>query len=106
MLWLHPERFSKRLSASPAIVSTRSLVVADLARCSSLHESPSRNEEKPSVPPGRHVGAWRCSLFDAIENLPHVHLVISQPRDRIWQCGVAVPAMFGPVTVRHFPSVE
>src|SRR5262245_13788128 len=83
-------RASCLASGSPAVSSSRMISI--------LSES--------LVPPTANVRPGRGGLFDSIKDLRQVHYIVSQPRKMIGQAMIAVPAMFGAITVIHLAPVK
>ena len=60
---------------------------------------------RPSIAPGRQIRAGRRRLLDALEDLRQVHRVVVQPRERVRQRRIAVPAMLRAIAVLHLAIV-
>src|SRR5260370_21309451 len=60
----------------------------------------------PLIPPARNISPSRSRLRDLLHDLRQIHRVVVQPRERIRQRRIAIPAMFRAVAVLHLALVR
>ncbi len=58
------------------------------------------------IPPARHIRARRRSLCNPIHDLRQIHRVVVQPRQRIRQRRIAIPAVLRPRPVLHLAVIR